>query len=385
MNLEKTNLIKYNKDIYINKKYYKRLKSCNYKYILLFVIVILLIIIVKLSIQVGKLKAINIKNRIFYEQNLKKIINNNNKKEKIIYIKKKDKEDMNLLQLYIENRTEYYIKGRQKLMKNVKMNYNDSYIKTFQDKVNWLLVHDSPENKYKFVDKILLRNYSKKILGKDICVPLIKIYNNVNEINLSELPNKFVLKCNHGSRMNIICKNKSEFNLTKAKLKLEKWMKINYGLENYEYQYNYVKKKIFSEIFLMDNITDYKFYCFNGIPKIIKVQSKYYKKNIKMYHYYDLNWNITDIETKSQNNFKLPNSINFKKPKHLNKMIKYAKIFSKDFIFVRVDLYEFNDTIYLSELTFSPANLRSPFKNEKQRIYLGSLLDLSKINNISNI
>ena len=135
----------------------------------------------------------------------------------------------------------------------------------------------------------------------------------------------------------------------------------------------------------MDNITDYKFYCFNGIPKIIKVQSKYYKKNIKMYHYYDLNWNITDIETKSQNNFKLPKTINFKKPKHLNKMIKYAKIFSKDFIFVRVDLYEFNDTIYLSELTFSPANLRSPFKNEKQRIYLGSLLDLSKINNISNI
>ena len=49
--------------------------------------------------------------------------------------------------------------------------------------------------------------YSKKKLGIDICVPIIKIYNNSEEIKLEELPDKFVLKCNHGSGMNILCNN----------------------------------------------------------------------------------------------------------------------------------------------------------------------------------
>ena len=299
--------------------------------------------------------------------------------------KKKEKRDKplkncqkkELLQLYIENRTQFYINGRQEIMKNIGSKYNDSDIKTFQDKINWLLIHDSSELKSNIVDKILLREYSKKILGKDICVPIIKIYNDINEIKLNELPEKFVLKCNHGSGMNIICKNKTEFNISNAKEKLKKWMKINYGLKNYEYQYIRIKRKMFAETFLKDNITDYKFYCFNGNPKLIKVQSKYID-GIKMYHYYDLNWTITDIETNLTGNIKL-SSVKFPRPKYLKLMINYAKKFSHYFTFVRVDLYEFNKTVYLSELTFSPANAISPFKDEKQRIYLGNLLDLSKV------
>ena len=86
--------------------------------------------------------------------------------------------------------------------------YNESKLITIQDKLNYLLVRKNPENKTELVDKILLRNYSQKILGKDICVPIIKIYNDVDDINLDELPEKFVLKCNHGSGMNILCKDK---------------------------------------------------------------------------------------------------------------------------------------------------------------------------------
>jgi len=282
------------------------------------------------------------------------------------------------LQLYIENRTEFYIKGRQEIMRMVRMEYNDSNVKTFQDKLNWLLVHESPELKSNIVDKILLREYAKKLLGKDICVPIIKIYKGIDDINITDLPDKFVLKCNHGSGMNIICNNKTEFNFSNAKLKLNEWMKINYGLISKEYQYIHVKRKIFSEMYLKDNLTDYKFYCFNGNPKLIKVQSIYTPGEKKIYHYYDLNWKITNIETKLPDNIKL-SSVKFPRPKCLKVMIKYAKKLSQHYTFVRVDLYEFNDTVYLSELTFTPANAKSPYKDNKQRIYLGNLLDISKI------
>ena len=125
-----------------------------------------------------------------------------------------------MLKLYIENKTEFYIRGRQKIMESEKKNYNDSNINTIQDKINWLIIHESPENKTNIVDKILLHEYSRKILGKDICVPILKIYNNTEELNLNELPDSFALKYNHGSGMNIICTNKSIFNLSDAKLLL---------------------------------------------------------------------------------------------------------------------------------------------------------------------
>ena len=86
-------------------------------------------------------------------------------------------------------------------------NLNESHLETIQEKLKYVLVHESPDYKTNIVDKILLHEYSIKKLGKDICVPIIKIYNNTKEINLDELPDKFVLKCNHGSAMNIIYNN----------------------------------------------------------------------------------------------------------------------------------------------------------------------------------
>ena len=347
---------KYNK-----KKSFKQYNTI-YLAISIMIIILLLIEIIKLKIKLND-KGKTYKNSIHYDD--------------IKYI-----DTYKLFQLYIENRTEFYIRGRQIHMRSIGSDYNDSNIRTIQDKFNWLLVHDSPELKTDIVDKVLLRNYSRKILGKDICVPLIKIYKNVDEINLDELPEQFVLKCNHGSAMNIICNNKSNFDINKAKTLLNNWMSINYGLIKYEYQYLNIKKKIFAERFLMNNLTDYKFYCFNGFPKLIKVQAEF-KNGRKMYHYYDENWKITNIETNLGWNIRLP-EIKFPKPKHFDLMIKYAKEFAKDFLFVRVDLYEFNDTIYLSELTFTPANVLSPFKDESQRLYLGSLLNLSQSENFSN-
>ena len=83
-----------------------------------------------------------------------------------------------------------------------------------------LIIHESPKYKSQIADKIKLHEYSKKILGKDICVPILKTFDNAEDIILDELPNKFVLKCNHGSSMNILCKNKIFFNISIARKKL---------------------------------------------------------------------------------------------------------------------------------------------------------------------
>ncbi len=257
------------------------------------------------------------------------------------------------------------------------MKYNESNLITFQDKLNYLLIHESCEYKSLLVDKIRLREYSQKKLGKNICVPVLKIYNNTNEINLDELPEKFVLKCNHGSGMNILVKNKSDFNLENAKITLNNWMKTNYGFYFGEMQYIFVERKIFLGPYLGDNLNEYKIYCFNGEPKYIVV-SKPLKKDLHLYNYYNLDWTLSDIEPGVNGYIRDP-SVIIEKPKHLNLMIEYAKILSNEFVFVRVDLYEINDIVYLSEMTFNPTANQMAFKNKEQSIYLGSLLDITKI------
>ena len=215
------------------------------------------------------------------------------------------------------------------------------------------------------------------MIGKDICVPILKIYENANDINLEELPERFVLKCNHGSGMNIFCPDKSNFNIIEAKRQLNYLKNINYGLQNSEFQYININRTIFAETFLKENIEDYKIYCFHGEPKFIRVQKKYDNYR-KINNYYDLNWNLTDIET-GLPNFIRNENIMFPKPKNLELIINYARKLSSEFVFVRADFYNMDGQIYLGELTFSPSNLIFKLKNREQSIYLGNFIDVNNI------
>ena len=178
--------------------------------------------------------------------------------------------------------------------------------------------------------------------------------------------------------MNIFCKDKSTFNLANAKSQLKNWLNINYGLNRAEFQYYFIKRKIFASPFLGDEIIDYKAYCFNGNPEFIlgKINSKEAHRYIC--NFYDLNWDLTNIEYNYNEYYRDPNII-IEKPKNLELIIDYSKKLSKEFVFVRVDFLEIKGVLYLGELTFTPLNFIHVFKNDTLNKYLGSLLDISKI------
>ena len=116
----------------------------------------------------------------------------------------------------------------------------------------------------------------------------------------------------------------------------------------------------------------------NGEPKFIRVQKYLPDKSAKINNYYNLDWTLNEIETNLNRYIRKPD-IKFEKPKYLDLMLKYAKKLSAEFAFVRVDFYEFNEKIYLGELTFTPFNILMNYKNRNQSIYLGNLLDIKKI------
>jgi hypothetical protein len=224
--------------------------------------------------------------------------------------------------------------------------------KTVLDKLNYLKVYDITKEKSMCADKIYLHEYSKQKLGEDICVPILKIYENINDINLNELPQNFVLKCNHGYKMNIIC-NKDVINIEECKEKIKKWLETNFGTKSLQLHYSFIKPTCYCEKYLGDNVSDYKVVCIHGEPQYIKVICDRGKGKTK-YATYDLKWN--KITNPTITTTKYDKKLQIDKPLNLDKMIEYSKKLSEDFKFVRVDFYEVNGVLYLGELTFTPCN-----------------------------
>ena len=272
--------------------------------------------------------------------------------------------------------TTKYIDRMLTFCKSQGLNINLDNPQTIQDKLCWLNIYDTSPLKVKCADKIKIHDYCKDVLGEDICVPIIKVYNNVSEINWDELPNQFVMKCNHGSGMNIICTDKSKLNKVDAINKLNRWMKDDFAFRNgFEAHYNDIEHKIFVEEYKNDgnkDLIDYKFLCFNGTPIYCQVIGGRNEKSRHL-NYYDMDFDFVDISR-----YDFPNNpkIIGKKPINFEKMKEFSKILSEPFKFVRVDFYEIDGRVFLGELTFTPGAMAFKYKNDDDNIKVGSLLKL---------
>ena len=85
------------------------------------------------------------------------------------------------------------------------------------------------------------------MIGKEYVIPTLQVWDKVRNIDISKLPNQFVLKCTHDSGGVIICKDKEKFNIKKAKRKLNKCMKRNYYWMGREWPYKNVQPRIIAE------------------------------------------------------------------------------------------------------------------------------------------
>lgn len=242
--------------------------------------------------------------------------------------------------------------------------------KTFTEKIWWMKIYDSTLLKSFCADKINLHDYSIQKLGKDICIPIIKVYDKPEEINYNELPNSFVIKCNHGSGYNIIVKDKNKINKYEVERKLKKWMSEDYTyVYDCELHYHLIKRKIFIEEY-KENLDDIKIFCFNGVPKFCQVDRHFQEHRM---NFYDLNWNY--IPWISRAAYPSNPNIKDKKPEQLNEMIELAKKLSKDFKFVRIDLYPRKEGIFIGELTFTPGGGRQKYIGDGDK-RIGEMLDL---------
>ena len=249
-------------------------------------------------------------------------------------------------------------------------------LQTWTEKMQWIKLYDSTPLKTRLADKFLVREWVAEKIGADYLIPLLGVWNNFDEIDFDTLPNQFVLKCNHGSAMNIICRDKNKFNYESAREKLTAWLAVDYGTLSFEPHYNNINKKIIAEKFMTDgknfDLVDYKFLCFDG--KVHYCQYLTNRSEHLTLDYFDMNWNHLDFERSDHTRSKTIE--HFPKPKNFELMKDLASELCKDFAHVRVDFYEIEGKVYFGEMTFTPAATYIKWNSKGTDEYFGSLMTL---------
>lgn len=269
--------------------------------------------------------------------------------------------------MYPEALKEWFLKRTGEVL-------NLDHPKTFNEKIQWLKLYDSTPLKTRLADKYLVRDWVKEKIGEKYLIPLLGVWDSFDEIDFGSLPEKFVLKTNHGSGWNILVPNKNELNIEDARKKFNKWMSTNYAfLGGFELQYKDIPRKIIAEKMLdsaTDGINDYRFFCFDGEPQSIWVDfdsgKPTHRRNI-----YDLDWNLLPVHV-NYPNFTDPVPC----PKNLHKMIELSRILSKGFIHVRVDFYEVGDRVYFGEMTFTSQTGAGKWDPPEYNLKFGQMIHL---------
>lgn len=246
---------------------------------------------------------------------------------------------------------------------------------TYNDKINWLKLNEHDARKTQYSDKYTVREYVADTIGHQYLIPLINVWEDVDDIDFEQLPDQFVLKATHGSGWNIIVPDKSALDIPDAVKRMKWWMGRKLSFCNgLELHYDGIKPRIIAEQYLENSggeLHDYKVWCFGGKAHFIQYLADR-KRGLKM-AFYDLDWNKLPFIT---NHEQITEAV--EKPHNLDELIAISEKLAADFNHVRVDFYQLNTGEWkFGEMTFTPSGGRHLWNPPEYDRIVGELLDLN--------
>ncbi len=249
--------------------------------------------------------------------------------------------------------------------------------KTFSEKIQWLKLYNRNPKYKQMVDKIAVKDFVSGIIGEEYIIPTLAVYEKVEDIDITLLPDRFVLKCSHDSGGIVICRDKAMFDRHAAFKKLRHAMARDYYKWCREYPYKDVPHRILAEQYIGNgnsDLWDYKLMCYNGKCRQILVCTGRDSGNL-CFDFFDLKWNhlpFINDNRYGNANYSIPI------PQNLETMILLADKLSKavNTPFCRIDLYNTQGKIYFGEITFSPIGGFGQFAPPEWDCILGNMIHL---------
>jgi hypothetical protein len=224
---------------------------------------------------------------------------------------------------------------------------------TFSEKIQWLKLRGRDPRLPALVDKLAVRSFVAERIGEAVLNPLLFTGEELAEADLASLPERFFIKCTHGSAWNIAVTDKHTADWAAITARIRYWLSINYYELWREWVYADIPPRVMVEPLLEDpaplGLLDYKVLCFNGRARYVQVdidRAGDHTRNI-----YDTAWN------------RIPCAIHYPMagfdvppPRNLDTMLELAEVLADGFAFMRVDLFNIDGRIVFGELTFYPGN-----------------------------
>lgn len=256
--------------------------------------------------------------------------------------------------------------------------------KTFNEKIQWIKLFYNTQQMRQCVDKVSFKEYVNNRIGMGFTAKLFAVWNSPEEVHLDSIPyDSYVIKSNMSSdgRFIVIVKDASNIDVYSIEKEIkETWFDSSLLLTNsFCSAYYGLKPRVLVEEYIegIGGVTnDYKILCFNGEPQLVYCAEEHFNTNGKSNENYpitmcDLNWNVLNVQYDNH-----PCNKNITPPPNFDEMMRIARILANPFPFVRVDFYDTNDTVLLSELTFYPSGGFISFNPPEFDDELGLLLTL---------
>jgi hypothetical protein len=242
----------------------------------------------------------------------------------------------------------------------------------YSEKINYVKLYSNNKLRKMVADRIKVREYVKKKAPECELINILWTGEELDKDTFYKLPQKFVVKANHGSGMVLIV-DKSKITYEKVYNITKKWKKIDYGKITRQFVYNGLPKILIVEEFInIDSnvLPDFKFLCINGEIEFIQVDLDRFtshKRNL-----YDKDFNLLNVTLEYDQEYSI------KKPLMFDKAKEIAKKLSEDFDFIRVDLYITDEKVYFGELTNTPGNGFEKFTPLEFDLQLGKKIKFEK-------
>ena len=247
--------------------------------------------------------------------------------------------------------------------------------KTYNEKLQWLKLHDRKPLYTQLVDKLAVKDYIAEKLGPEYVVPVIGgPWDSADEIDFDALPDQFVLKCTHDSGGVVICKDKSAFDREAAKAKLAKSLGRNFYWAAREWPYKNVKPRVFAERYLEDEsgeLRDYKFFTFDGTVRALFIATDRSRAEETKFDFFDSEFRHLPFTNGHPNAPVLP-----EKPRCFDQMKELAAKLGTGLPQVRIDFYEVNGRVYFGEMTLSHWSGLCPYDPPEWDEIFGSWIHL---------
>ena len=250
-------------------------------------------------------------------------------------------------------------------------NPNLSQPTLFSEKVTARKLFDRRPVFFTLADKLLAREFAAARIGAQHLPKLFTVCERFEEIDFDRLPDKFVIKTNHGSHWVLFVEDKAALDKAAARQMVNRWLRTNYYVNSRECFYKDVKPRIMIEEYLLEDsgapILDFRLYAFDGAVKFFSIQRRLVvdgKRTITRF---------TRARERLPDPIASPApgmpaggapaaplaSIEF--PANLEQILEIGDRLAQGFDFIRVDLYNPGGRIVYGELTTLPMGGVRPF------------------------